>query len=389
MKNAPVVDVDMAAFTADPYPTLKKLRGEAPIAFIQQLGGIAMSRRDDIVVCEKNIEVFSSHQPNGLMNVMMGHNMMRKDGDDHMVERRAMFPTVSPKTVRDEWSKQFAQDANALLDEIEGKGHADLVSEYAMPLSAHALRAITGLKNMPFHRLDHCSQAMIDGVSNFAGDPETEARCHAATAEIDAAIDERLPIVEAELDSSMLSVLTRAGQPMDSVRANIKLAISGGQNEPRDAIAGCIWALTTHPAELEKVRSGAARWQQAFEEYARWISPIGMSPRRVAAEHTYGGVTFEPEDKVFFLFGSANRDEEIFEDPDSYIVDRDTAKSIPFGAGPHFCAGAWASRSLISDVALPFAFDRLKGLRLKAGADVPFAGWAFRGPLRLDVEWDV
>ena len=74
-----------------------------------------------------------------------------------------------------------------------------------------------------------------------------------------------------------------AGMPMDSLRANIKLAISGGQNEPRDAIAGAVWALLTHPDQLALVEAGKASWMQVFDEYTRWLSPIGMSPRRVAA----------------------------------------------------------------------------------------------------------
>jgi hypothetical protein len=102
--------------------------------------------------------------------------------------------------------------------------------------------------------------------------------------------------------------------PMESVRANIKLAISGGQNEPRDAIAGCIWALLTHPEQLELVRAGKVRWVQVFEEYARWISPIGMSPRRIAKAWSINGIDLEPEDRVFFMFGSANRDEAHFHD---------------------------------------------------------------------------
>ena len=100
-----------------------------------------------------------------------------------------------------------------------------------------------------------------------------------------------------------------AGMPMDSVRANIKLAISGGQNEPRDAVAGCVWALLTHPEQLQLARSGKVTWLNVFEEFARWISPIGMSPRRIAKPFAIGDVDFEPEDRIFFMFGSANRDE--------------------------------------------------------------------------------
>ena len=92
MSNAPHFDIDVSAFWADPYPDLAKMRRDAPIAFVPQLGSTIFTRRDDIFVSEKRIDVFSSHQPMGLMNTLMGHNMMRKDGEAHMAERAAMFP---------------------------------------------------------------------------------------------------------------------------------------------------------------------------------------------------------------------------------------------------------------------------------------------------------
>jgi cytochrome P450 len=183
-------------------------------------------------------------------------------------------------------------------------------------------------------------------------------------------------------------VLLAAGQNMESIRANIKLAISGGQNEPRDAIAGAIWALLTHPEQLALVREGKAKWIDAFEEYARWIAPIQMSPRRVAKPWSFGGVDFEPDDRVFFMFGSANRDEACFSEPDRFDLTRSTQKSIAFGAGPHYCAGAFASRAMVADVALPSAFARLKGLQLDEREPVRIGGWAFRGLLNLPVKWD-
>src|SRR5437899_775050 len=204
MSNAPHFDIDVPSFWADPYPALAKMRKEAPIAFVPQLGSTVFTRRDDIFTQEKRIDVFSSHQPNGLMNVLMGHNMMRKDGDAHMSERQAMFPSVSPRTVRDTWVRQFQAHADRILDEL--------------------------------------------------------------------------------------------------------------------------------------VRDGKAKWIDVFEEYARWIAPIQMSPRRVAKPWSYAGIDFEPEDRVFFMFGSANRDEACFADPDRFDITRSTQKSIAFGAGPHYCA---------------------------------------------------
>jgi cytochrome P450 len=113
-----------------------------------------------------------------------------------------------------------------------------------------------------------------------------------------------------------------------------------------------------------------------------------MSPRRVAKQWCYGGVDFEPEDRVFFMFGSANRDEACFSDPDRFDITHDTAKSIAFGAGPHYCAGAFASRAMVANVALPGIFARLRGLRLDTAEPVRIGGWAFRGLLSLPVKWD-
>ena len=387
MSDAPVFDVDPQAFWADPYPALKRMRAEAPIAYVPQLGATLITRRDDIFTQEKRVEVFSSDQPEGLMTVLMGRNMMRKDGADHAAERKAVFPTVSPKTVRDVWTAQFRARTADVLDRIAPMGGCDLVRDFALPVSGEALKAMTGLTNMTAPEMNRVSQGMIDGCANYAGDPAVEANCHDCTASIDAHIDAMIPVLDAAPDHSLLSVQRRAGLSDAQTRANIKLAISGGQNEPRDAIAGTVWALLTHPDQLNLIRSGAATWLQAFEEYARWISPIGMSPRRVARLYTLHGVTFAPDDRVFLMFGSGNRDERVFAAPDRFDITRDTGPAISFGAGPHFCAGAWASKALIADVALPMLFDRLPDLALDG--DAPFGGWAFRGPLRMPVRGPV
>ncbi|MEM7094407.1 MAG: cytochrome P450 [Actinomycetota bacterium] len=383
MSDAPVVSIDPQAFWNDPYPTLAEMRRETPICFVPELGATLLTKRDDIHACEKNVAVFSSHQPGGLMNVLMGHNMMRKDGEDHRKERFVYYPAISPREVKASWHAEFERLADGLLASMPAEGAIDLVPSYATALSGEALKAMTGLVNITFEEMDAWSQAMIDGIANYGADPELEARCNVATASIDAAIDERLDVVHSEPDASLLSIMTAAGMPEESVRANIKLTISGGQNEPRDAIAGAVWALLTHPEYLAAARAGHISWLQVFEEYCRWISPIGMSPRRIAEVHTFGDVTFEPEERAFLMFSAANRDEDHFADGDRFDPRRETGPSLHFGAGPHFCAGAAASRSLVGEVALPKLFERYPNLALSG--DVPFGGWAFRGPLSMPV----
>jgi cytochrome P450 len=388
MSTAPHFDIDVNDFWADPYPALARMRREAPIAFVPQLGSTLFTRRDDIFVSEKRIDVFSSDQPAGLMTRLMGHNMMRKDGDAHMAERSIFFPAVSPRAVRAHWRAEFQAHADRILDAIAAAGRAELVEAFALPLSGECLKSVTGLTNIRYQEMDAWSQGMIDGIANYSGDPQIEARCRAATAGIDAAIDDMLPVVRKTPNHSLLSVMIHGGMPEANVRHNIKLTISGGQNEPRKAIVGTIWALLTHPEQFALVRDRTVEWLQVFEEFARWISPIGMSPRRVAKAATVNGVDLAPEERVFLMFGSANRDEAHFTDADRFDLTRDTAKSIAFGAGPHFCAGAAASRAMIADVALPTVFARLKGLRLDDAEPVRIGGWAFRGLFNLPVRWD-
>ena len=394
MSTAPHYDIDVEQFWRDPYPDLAAMRARTPIAFVPQLGATLITTRDDIAVCEKNVAVFSSDQPGGLMNVLMGQNMMRRDGADHQAERKVYAPAMSPHAVREVWAAQFESHTARILDGMVGHIRpggpdvVDLVSVYAMPVSGEALKSMTGLTNITWADMDEWSQAMIDGIANYTGDPDVEARCHAATAAIDAAIDEMLPSARRSPGHDLLSMMLASEMPLENVRANIKLTISGGQNEPRDAIAGAVWALLTHPEQLALVQAGDITWRQVFEEYCRWVAPIGMSPRRVAREFEYAGVRFEPNERAFLMFGSANRDERWFDQPDRFDATRNTKMSLTFGAGPHFCAGAAASRSLVGDVALPMIFDRLDGLRLApCRGPVEFGGWAFRGPLDMPVTW--
>ena len=385
MAARPVHHIDPQAFRRDPYPDLAIMRAETPVCHVPELDAVLLTRRDDIFREEKNIAVFSSDQPEGLMTVLMGQNMMRKDGAAHAAERKAIFPTTSPRTVRDHWKARFIQHTKEALDAIENDGKCDLVKDFAMPVSAHALRVMTGLENMAWQEMDRVSQGMIDGCANYAGDAEVEARCHDCTASIDRHIAERIEDMGNASDLSLLSVQRDAGLPPEQVSANIKLAISGGQNEPRDAIAGTAWALLSHPGQFDRVKAGEAGWLDAFEEYARWQSPIGMSPRRVARDHELEGCPLPEGSRAFLMFGSGNRDARHFANPDAFDLSQDRSKAISFGAGPHFCAGAWAARALIGEVALPMLFERLPGLELDG--PVEMLGWAFRGPVSVPVRW--
>lgn len=370
-------NINYSDFTNNPYPVFAELRNSAPISFVPELDAILLTKHSDIFICEKNISVFSSVQPDGLMTKLMGQNMMRKDGEDHKAERRTIFPTVSPKTTQKVWKQKFVDHTKSILESLSDQDLIDVVNEFAKPVSAQALKSVTGLTNMTWQEMDRVSQGMIDGCANYIRDSSVEKNCYDCTRSIDNHIQERM---EQGLgsDPSLLSVFASVNEKFETISANIKLAISGGQNEPRDAIAGTIATLLKNPQQLKKILDGEFNWLKAFEEYARWMSPIGMSPRRIAKDFSYKDFEFSENDRVFLMFGSANRDEDIFEKPNEFRLDRDVTQSISFGAGPHFCAGAWISKTLIAEVAIPMFFEKFPKIELQS--EVEYSGWAFRGP---------
>ena len=381
-----------------PIPILAQLRQQTPVAWVPQLNSVLLVRRDDIVRCEKDVATFSSEQPEGLMNRLMGRNMMRKDGREHTQERKILLAGYSSQSIREHWQQRFSAHAQRLIEQLEVQAdqgnNVDLVQDFAMPLSAMALATLTGLEDCQPEQLDNWSQAMIDGISNFAGDPDTEAACRQATASVDAEIDRILDGLGAEsrpaattaaTQPNMLRLMFEAGLDREKIQANIKLAISGGQNEPRDAIAGCIWSVLTHADVKNALAQEHLSWHQVVEEYLRWESPIGMSPRRLAQPCTLHGCELPVESRVFLMFSSANRDANWFAEPEKFDPWRDSSRHIAFGAGPHFCIGAATSRALITDIALPMLFNRFPAMELAAPETVRFQGWAFRGLPRLPV----
>lgn len=379
--TVPEISIDPAAFHADPYPILAQIQEMSPVTYVRHLDAYLITRRDDVAEWERKTHILSSDQPGGLMTVLMGQNMMRKDGAAHQTERRAIFPTISPKTVRDHWAVQFQRATRSVLHRIAPLGKCDLVADYAMPVSAKALKLITGLTQMPWQHMDAVSQAMIDGCANYADDPDVTARCHTATRDI----DHHITNTKNPDPLSLLAVQQAAGLGPKQISANIKLAISGGQNEPRDAIAGAAFAVLQHPETRSALDAGVLDWSQIFEEYCRWMAPIGMSPRRITQKTVIHGLTLPKDARAFLMFGAANRDPRVFKDPATFDPWRDCRRAVTFGAGPHFCAGAAISRELIAKIALPMLFEHLPRLRLNG--PTKFQGWAFRGPDRVNVTW--
>ena len=131
MSNAPIYHINPDKFWHDPYPDLASMRNTCPIAYVPELDATLITKHKDIKENEKNVQVFSSWQPQGLMTQLMGENLMRKDGRAHMQERKAIYPTMSPKAVQTIWREQFTNHSQTVIQQLTDMSQGDLFWKYA------------------------------------------------------------------------------------------------------------------------------------------------------------------------------------------------------------------------------------------------------------------
>jgi cytochrome P450 len=162
--------------------------------------------------------------------------------------------------------------------------------------------------------------------------------------------------------------------------------LSGGLQEPRDLIALTLFALGTHPEQLDEVRADGSLIRPAVEETLRWAGPVGTSTRQTTRPVELAGVELPGGALVGAVLSSANRDPRRFTEPDRFDVHRKEGAHLAFAVGTHFCLGAWFGRHL-ARVSLEVLLERLPGLRLDPARPPTLSGWEFRAPDSLWVRW--
>ncbi|ARM89769.1 cytochrome P450 protein [Rhizobium sp. CIAT894] len=391
-RSVPAIsDVSFGELLKDPYPTFERARKMAAIVRIEAANIMVATRYDDVVAMERDSETFSSVNPQSLVNKVMGHTMMRKDGELHARERKAIEPALRPGAVKSCWAPRLEIIFDEVVATFEKDGEADLLNALAAPMAGRALAEVLGFIDVGWQTMALWSQSLIDGAGNYSADPEISKKAEDAARGVEDAIRRALPYHRDQPNGSVLSSMLHAEDPhsLEQIYANIKVAVGGGLNEPRDSILTLLLGLLANPDQLERVKADPNLWPTAFEESVRWISPIGMYPRRVARDVVFSGIQLHEGDQIGLCVGAANRDASRFEAPDHFDVFREKKSHLAFGAGPHFCAGAWLARHMVGRLVVPGLFERLRNLRLARHDEVRIHGWVFRGPTTLPVTWDV
>ena len=381
-------DITLQQLDLDPYPIYQRLRREAPVVRVKATGRTLLSKAEDTKYVKDNPALFSSDDPNTPMKrAFQAHTLMRKDGEAHMRERMAMAPAFSPKVIRTDWMPHYERIARDYVGRLPRGETVDLFTALSGPYAARGLGILLGIEAASDDDLQRWSQTLIDAAGNFGWRDEPFAKSDAANAEMNTLFDSLHARYRAEPNNSALSVMLNAEDPieMTQIYSNIKIAIGGGINEPRDALNTILYGLLTNPDQLQQVKQ-QEDWERAFEEGIRWVAPIQVSSRLVTEDTEIRGYHIPKGDTVMTIQASANRDEDRYEDGESFQVYREKQSHQAFGNGPHFCQGTHVARRAVAHVMLPMLFDRFPNMTIPDLDKVIWRGFGFRGPAQIPIK---
>ena len=381
-------EITLQQLDEDPYPIYQRLRRDAPVLRVKATGRTLLTKAEDTKYVKDNPALFSSNDPNTPMKrAFQAHTLMRKDGDNHMRERMAMAPAFSPKVIRTDWMPQYMRVAEEYVSRLPRGETVDLFTALAGPYAARGLAILLGIEEASDDDLQHWSQTLIDAAGNFGWQDEPFARSDRANDEMNRLFDSLQDRHRAVPNNSALSVMLNADDPIETTQiySNIKIAIGGGINEPRDALNTILYGLLTNPDQLAEVKR-QNDWERAFEEGIRWVAPIQVSSRLVMEDTEIRGCHIPKGDTVMTIQASANRDEDRYEDGESYQVYREKKSHQAFGNGPHFCQGSHVARRAVAAVMLPLLFEKFPNMSIPNLDDVIWRGFGFRGPTQIPIK---
>jgi cytochrome P450 len=384
--------ITLEGLERDPYPIYARLRDEEPASWVPAVQLWLVTRWDDVRHVDLTPELFTAETQPSTLNRTMGKNMLGSEGSHQEWIRAVCEPPFRPREVEERTRGMIPTLAHALIAAFEGRGEADLFTEFADPMSVRSLQFMLGLDDVPWKDLLRWNQEMMPGLANFEGDQAKQGPADAASAALGTAIEGVLDRLEDEPDGSVLSWMLHYehdGRRMarQEIVANARLMLSGGLQEPRDVIGLVVWALGSHPEQLEEVRGDRSLVRSAVEETLRWAGPVGTSTRQTTRSTELAGVDLPAGALIGAVLSSANRDPRRWAAPDRFDVRRKEGAHLAFAAGNHFCLGAWFGRHL-ARVSLDVLLDRLPNLRLDPDRPVELRGWEFRAPLSTWVRWD-
>jgi cytochrome P450 len=384
-------------FQKDPATTFAELRAKCPVHHTTTPAPhFTVSRAADVAEVLRDSDVWKSKHGPGLA-YRGGGVLVSSDPPKHTAERLAITKVFRPSAIV-EMRDDIAALVKEIVDGFAPRGEGDLIELLGMPVPLTVMCWMLGTPVEDIRLFRSWVLPMAEGVAYAEGrqNPEVAVAYRAFTEYFTDHIGRRMQAMAAGEDVpddllTRLITVERDGKRLtqEDVLGFCQFLLVAGSATTTLLIGNVIERLLRHPDQMALVQADRSLVEAAIEESLRIDAPVHGLFRTNDEAVCLHGVDIPPESKMLALFGSANLDPEVWEDPDRFDVTRDLTqlrKHYAFGVGIHYCLGAPLAR-MEGQLALEAVLDRLPNLRL-AGQPTLVKAAVLKGYETLPVAWD-
>jgi cholest-4-en-3-one 26-monooxygenase len=345
-----------------PHQVFAELRRQAPVFWhekdirvsygeteVDGPGFWAVTKYDDCVTVNRDYEHFSSskkatfiweleEEQLGLQRMMM----LNMDPPLHTRYRRLVNKGFTPRMVN-QLEQKIHETADDIIDSVIEKGECDFVTDISAELPLVVIADLLGVPQEDRHNMFDWSNRMIGQE-----DPEyqiTPEIAQQSAMELYAYASQLYAQKRQNPHEDLMSVLTSVeveGEQLSEIELELffLLLTVAGNETTRNLMSGAMHAFFENPDQWERLRADRSLLPSAIDEMLRYVSPVMNFRRQTTEPFELHGQRIEADQKVVFFHASANRDEDVFEDPDRFDIGRQPNPHMAFGGGgPHFCLG--------------------------------------------------
>lgn len=385
----------LSQLASNPYPFYEQLRrlpnpGQNLVSYAEVREALS---HPDLTVDRLNDlrRVLPTEFADGALARTLRSILAFQEGPGHRRLRKLLAKRLVGRQI-DQQQAVIERFTEELLDPLSSRNEADLRAELTFTLPAKVISNLLGVEWSYVDKLLAWSDTLVQIMSAATIDPRTAVVWEREMAEMRELVAElvRQRTIEPrdDLISSLLELSKEDIEPMsfDELAANVLFMVTAGHETSTDLLGSMVLNLLRHPDQLAALRADPGLLDGAIEETFRYESPLQSVGRVPRVDVTIGGRMLRGGRLVNLLLGAANRDPEVFADPNTFDITRDPNPHLGFGFGAHFCLGAGLAR-LEAKVVLPMVLERLPNLVLTE-QDVPWrTSPGFRGPARVPVRW--
>jgi len=374
------------AVLADPYPTLHRLRAEAPVRWDETQRVWTLATYDHALAALRDARVFSSAIHGGSTTALdTSAWFVFHDPPEH-TRLRGLVTTAFTPGVVERLRPTIQTIVDRLLDRLEDAGGGDLIADLAFPLPAMVIAELLGVPTDDIDRFKQWSADLAALGSTVKAAPDRAERLARARASSTALNDYFRPVVRARAANGgddLVSRLAHArpgGRPLDEAELvqTCTFLLFTGHETTTNLIGNGTLALLRHDHALAALRADETTLAATVEELLRFDSPVQVRVRLLQEDVELGGQRLRAGERVWILLGAANRDPARFAEPDRLWPARPDNRHLSFGFGVHFCLGAALAR-LEGTIAISTLVRRFPRLALGDGALVWRPNTTMRG----------